>query len=954
MAEEGFKVATAYVALTVQDGDVQAQIERTVTSACEQAGQQGGSVLTEQIAAKVDSEAPALTEPLIESVAEAGQVSAEEWAAAMAMFDDSTRASGETLVATMAQSGAEAGQAAAEGLSVAEQELAAWRESVAEAAAMGANIAPAVTEALAQVESGAISAADAVKAIVLAESAAGESATLSERAFVDVATALRTVGTSSGLTLEQLRELAVGFDTARDGVDQYGTSEAQLAVSSQVLERAQAALADQNIALMQTYLLIGAGAPAEMQALQDALKGVADAQADVTAAASAQVDAVTAVNLALIQNTSASLDDETALRSMASAAEAAQVDLTALMEALEEGSYAALNEASAMAQAQLRSVALAEAEQQLAAANVTLLDTFQQVATGAEVSAEAQTAALEAVASAQRQVESLGGGKAAPLDATGASVGALGAEAKTASGEVAGLGGAMGGPLMGAVWMAMGVLPMLTYMFQGQSQAAQQAAQAQQALSQAISQDSNMVGANTVSVIANQLATGGAAQTLQGYGISLSEATAAMAGAKNAQDQVSGSLDAQITNLNALIQEQEAHTQNTDDEIDKERQQVQQLELTRDAMRQMEQDVVNAVAQQNDLTQATLFAEQAINVFNVQVRAGVLQLQQQAQQADVTAAALSAYLMTLTSGTAAYTHAVADQEVALAHNAVTARINAEALNESLPPQAQLSGAALDAAVSYQQASSATSAYTNSLTALYGQYGNTSQAQAAFTTALDGLSGSITKGKDAVDLNTKAGAANFTQFEQVAQAAENYSEKLYQQTGDAGQATSALQDMAGKLDTAAIKAGLTKDQVHQLNQELFGVPDVKDITIKLDPTPAEQSMATLDSFIAGEINSINNTPITPRVGSQLGYKPNATGGPVQAGVPVITGDGGRTEVFVPNSDGRIYPTVGDGVKAMAKQGWGGTTVHQHFYGTQWPSVEQTANMNRELAAVIGVA
>ena len=951
MAEEGFKVATAYVALTVSDGDVQAQIEQAVTQACEQAGQEGGSVLTEEIAARVDAQAPAISEPLIESVAEAGQVSAEEWAAAMAMFDDSTRSSGAVLVETMADSGRAAGEAAVEGLSVAEQELAAWRESVAEASAMGANISPAVTEALAQVEAGALSASDAVKLLEASQNAAGASATLSERAFMDVAAALRAVGTSSGLTLEQMRELAVGFDTAQTAVEQYGTSEAQLAICTQVLERAEASLAEQNATLMQTYLLLGAGAPAELQALQDALDGVADAQNAVTAAASAQVDAMNAVNLAVIQNTSATLDDENALRALLSVADATGFELADLAAQLEEGSYATLNMAAADAEAQLRALALADAEQQLAAANITLVDTYQQLAMGAEVSAEAQTAALDAVAAAQRQVQSLGG-SATPLGATAGELGSLGAMAKSAGGEVAGLGGAMGGPLMGAVWMAMGVLPMLTYMFQGNSQAAQAAAQAHQQLAQAISKDGDAYGANTVALITNDIATSGAADTLKTYGVSLTEASEYLANVQGAQDSVTSSLDSQVAALEKARDAAVAQGQDTS-VVDGYTKQIEAIQATQDTLDLWRKSIVDTITQQNDLSDATLRTEQAIGVFTLQVHAAVLAQQQQAQTALVNATAQQQALQALVPGTQAYANAVFEQQVALEQNARTAQINATALNQSLVPQAQLAQGAVNAAVAYQQASTNTSAFTNALTALYGQYGDTSQAQASFTTALDGLTGKIKAGKDAVDLNTQAGAANFTQFQQVAQAAETYSEKLYEQTGNAAQANTALQTMATKLDAAASKAGLTKTQVHELNVELFGVPDVKDIKIEADTSAAWDQvkilMAGIDEQI-GHVTIVENT-VGGGIGGN-GLKANATGGPVTAGVPVITGDGGRTEVFVPNSDGRIYPTVDEGARAMAQQGWGGATIHQYFYGTQWPSVEQTASMNRELASAIG--
>lgn len=477
---------------------------------------------------------------------------------------------------------------------------------------------------------------------------------------------------------------------------------------------------------------------------------------------------------------------------------------------------------------------------------------------------------------------------------------------------VGGLAGAMGGPLTMAAFGVMSFLPMVTSMFSSNSQQAQATAQAWQQVTQAVSQDSDMVGANTVAAIQNELITSGAADTLQQYGISLTTATSAMAGSKDAQDGITGSLDAQITNLQALIREQTAHSQGVSTDIENEEQQVQQLEATRDAMKGLENDIVAVVAKQNDLSQATLNAEKAAGVFDVQVRAGVLSLQQQAQQSNVSAQALGAYMMTLVPGTQAYTDAVDDQIIALEHSALSAQINATALNDSLPIQGQLSQAALQAAIDYQQAGQATSQYTNAVTALYGQYGTTSQAQAQFTLGLDGLKGTITSGTDAVNLSTEAGAKNFQAFEQVAQAAEGVSEKIYQQTGDTKQAAQALQNMAGMLDTAAYKAGLTKDQVRQLNIELFGVPTVKDIAIGLTGVQAAQDIINglikpESLFIKTEIENVNNTPTSGPTysGGALG-RARAAGGPVSAGELYVVGETGRPEWFVPGADGYITP------------------------------------------------
>lgn len=750
---------------------------------------------------------------------------------------------------------------------------------------------------------------------------AASSATMS---VSEAAAALRAVG-NSGTTIAQLKAVSVSFADAQAAAVQYGTSEAQLALTSRGLEEAQVALADANTTLMQSYLVMAESGQADLSGLKVALGEVADAQASVTSMAQAQVEALNAVNFAVIENTSDVMNAEVAYQSFAATAQMTGMEVADLAAQLEEGDYALLNEAAAAAQAQLQAVALEQAERELAAANLTLVDTYQQVASGAEVSSEQQIAAMQAVAAAKSQVDSLSAGAAtgtgsgafdlnpSALSAeqhsaqlaseNAAAMGEMGAAATGAEAAAGGLASTMGGPLTMAMWGAISILPMLGYMFGNSTSAAQQQAQALGQLDQAISQDSNMIGANTVATIANQLATGGAADTLAGYGISLTDATAAMAGVKSAQTDVNGTLQNQIDGLQGLIAEQEAHSSSVNDDVQAEKQQLAQLQATQQGMQDLENDVVNAVAHQNELAQATLNAEQAADVFAVQVKAADLALQQQAQTAKVNAEALAAYDMTLVPSSQAYTDAVHNQQIALANNAITAQINAQALNASLAPQAQLSSAALQAAVNYQQAGTATSQYTAALNGLYGQYGQTSGALATATTAVDNLTGKITSGKDAVNLYTDAGSKNFTQFQQAAQAAETYAEKVYQQTGDTAQATGALQDFAGKLDTAATKAGLTKTQVQELNTELFGVPNVKDITIHLDPTPAEQAMSALDGFIQGEINSINSTPIA--IGGRA-LPVRDSGGAVEQGTPYMIGLNGKPEVFVPGADGFVTP------------------------------------------------
>lgn len=951
MPEEGFRVATAYVALLVDEGDIEGQIEETITAACQAAGQDGGTVLTREIASKVDDVGPEVSAPLVDALAGAGDAATSEIAATLV---EGISVAGEQAGADLAASIESATSGVGE---VAGEQLAA--ELTASTATVGEVMAEQISEhlrvGLDEAASAAMSTLGRINAVGLGGTVASSAA--GAGMLSGLAGSLAAAGSDAAAEAGGI----VGAEFSRNVTEAAVASmtDAQFeAFTAQLIETASAAGAEAGVAAGDSLSASLSTSLTGVDLIAQGLSTVGDAMSGTAAAMSAGADEIQAAEERTLSGTAAyEAELDAKFEAILRGGQGMSVQLAAAMVEAFQGIEADTEGFSAAELAiftEFYQTLEAKGEQAAQALAEQLRLVSQQAVSGTDFMAAGQSSYGKPMPDNTALESELGGVQKASTAATYA-IGDFGAAEEGATAAAGGMAAMMGGPWLWGILGAVSILPMFSGLLNSNSQAAQAAALAQQQLGQAVAQDSDMVGANTVATITNQLATSGAADTLAGYGISLSQATAAMAGNKDAQSDINGQLDAQITNLQALIQEQEAHTQSTDDQINKEKQQVEQLQLTKDAMGQLEQDVVDAVTKQNELTQATLYAEQAVNVFNVQVQAGVLALKQQATQADVSATATALYMATLMPGTQAYTNAVIDQEVALAHNALTAQINATALNDSLAPQAQLSGAAVTAATDYQQASTATGQYTTALNALYGQYGTTSGAQAAFTTALDGLQGTITSGTNAVDLNTQAGAKNVTAFEGVASAAETAAEKIYQQTGSSQAADLALQDMAGKLDTAAGKAHLTKDQVHELNIELFGVPDVKDIHIHLDPTEAEVEMSALDSFIAGEINSINNTPITPKVGSALGYgmKPNATGGPVQAGVPVITGDGGRAEVFVPNADGRIYPTVDEGARAIAQQG-GGRGVTINFYGTQYPTVEQTADMYRQLSAAIGAA
>lgn len=228
-----------------------------------------------------------------------------------------------------------------------------------------------------------------------------------------------------------------------------------------------------------------------------------------------------------------------------------------------------------------------------------------------------------------------------------------------------------------------------------------------------------------------------------------------------------------------------------------------------------------------------------------------------------------------------YNDALATQ----ANDAKEAAGSTDGLTDSTKNLADAQGSAADAvsqaSSAYDAAKKGASGYLDSIDALYGKFGNLSDAQAAFTLAMDDGAASILKGRDAVDLNTKAGATNFQTFERMAKAAEDVSGKMVEQGSTTADATQALRNSAKAIDDLAKKSGLTKDQIKKLNTELFGVPDVKTITISTNADVVSQRLAALAGQIAGlsgavgQIGKGGNAAMYRAAGGEVGTA--ATGG-----------------------------------------------------------------------------
>jgi hypothetical protein len=210
---------------------------------------------------------------------------------------------------------------------------------------------------------------------------------------------------------------------------------------------------------------------------------------------------------------------------------------------------------------------------------------------------------------------------------------------------------------------------------------------------------------------------------------------------------------------------------------------------------------------------------------------------------------------------------------------------------------------------YETASGQAGAYKVALDALYGKYQSYSQAEATFTTDLDNASKSLTKGKDAINLHTAAGAANFTLLSQLATANENVAQALYTQTGNQGQANKSLQDGALKIDALAKSAGFTDGQIQDLNKDLYGTASLKDIhvTVSADTSPAWNGVKTLIAGIDEQVGSVTVVENVSGGGvASKGPEARAGGGPVVRGQTYWVGETGQPELFTAGADGYITP------------------------------------------------
>jgi hypothetical protein len=571
---------------------------------------------------------------------------------------------------------------------------------------------------------------------------------------------------------------------------------------------------------------------------------------------------------------------------------------------------------------------------------------------------------------------------------------------------VEGMGDLAGGPATMLMWQAPWLLKQLPSMLDGSSSAAELAT----ALSSAVASDQGQAGSNTASTVTKAIQGGSWFNTLESQtGLSQLTLIESAMGDSSAQSLVNATLSTQQTAANqtdtqdtsggragVLGQPNAGSVQGT------------QLAAAQQALNQLTASTASAVSQQTQLQQAMLAVNQTTDVMNANLHAAWVNMETNAQQTGITNTALlnlgggmdaenaqlirvsasyaesqqqaSAYASTLdamnnTSGAtvgslnndaeymAIFNRVLADNVQASDLSAQHSAQQSVALLNLGTSQSQLNFQLVQAETAYGEAQSGANAYTAALNAQSGSASGLLSTQAAETLALNSFTTALAQNGTSLDANTVAGAENIQAAQGVAAAADQQAAALYQSEVGTKGATQAYQDANTLLQqeeqafiNAAEKAGANTQQVQALAQQLYQLPPAIQAasgTVDVNTSNAQANVQALATSLAAVTLQISTLQLSGE-GAQIARsntpRAYASGGPVQGGVPIIVGDGGRPEMFVPKSDGDIYPSVDEGMDAIGGSGRPAGGVTLQYFGSQLPTAEEHAQMMRDLATV----
>jgi outer membrane murein-binding lipoprotein Lpp len=190
--------------------------------------------------------------------------------------------------------------------------------------------------------------------------------------------------------------------------------------------------------------------------------------------------------------------------------------------------------------------------------------------------------------------------------------------------------------------------------------------------------------------------------------------------------------------------------------------------------------------------------------------------------------------------------------------------------------------------------------------LFGRQMDAREAAIAYEQALDDLTEGFKRGSDALDINTQKGRDNLTLVNDTINAARDQLKADMEAAAGNKEAIAAAnaryQAQLDRLREVLRALGLNEQAIEDLIGIAGAIP--RDVTIDVSLFGARAAIGMLNS-LGGAIARVAGVGgISASASRQM--KKRATGGPVVKGEAYIVGDGGKPEVFVPNSNGRILP------------------------------------------------
>jgi hypothetical protein len=191
----------------------------------------------------------------------------------------------------------------------------------------------------------------------------------------------------------------------------------------------------------------------------------------------------------------------------------------------------------------------------------------------------------------------------------------------------------------------------------------------------------------------------------------------------------------------------------------------------------------------------------------------------------------------------------------------------------------------------------------------GLYGATTDLAGATATATAALK----ENGRTHDLNTKKGRENRKALEDVANVMIHVHDATVAVNGVGAKSAAISAKNEAAFEGMAVKAGYSAGQARQLARDLGLIPTRRETQIRADTAEAEARAKRVKQLLDGihnrtiSVNVLVNESRLNKVQNQLD-RFRAVGGPVEKGKAYVVGDGGRPEVFVPDRDGTIIPSI----------------------------------------------